>query len=736
MNIPIWNRPLRISRSETRLLSLFLRLILSAGLLVCLYRIGTQALATWNAREDTPESLRRAIRWEPSNGRYHARLARSLQFSFEDVTVEEVVGHYQRAVELDPFRADAWADLGAAYEWAARIPEAQRAYQRAQELFPSSPAINWKLANFYLRSGDNLRAYAAMRRALRGSAELRRAAFDLAWRATGDADRILAEMIPPDAPLLFDYIAYLCETQRLDAAAAAWKRLLNDRLPFEPRASFGYLGMLMKYGRANELVAAWDALAGRFPAVIPARRPANLIINGDFEDAILNGGLDWQILQVEGVEAQVDALVAFSGARALRVSFDGSQNFEYFHVLQYVPVQPGTRYRLTADFYTPRSWPSAAARRGTGAWRLRAATHQTSECPTPGVLATLRTPARRPRHLGLSLSAAAGSLRAARRCGYPCHSLDTSHRETHNYPSPCTFMKSITRSNSGRSAADSNAMDDLQTNSLREAVPVEQRVQQIRQGFRQLERRDWTLWGSALIIILSLTGAVISFSMSVLSRPDEPFFQFHISQSVRGLVGLVLLFSVFAVHQEVRLKRMARQLAEQVEIAGEQQIRAEQFMKLAILDPLTSLHNRRFAEERLAAEIARSKRHGRALTVALLDLNDFKKINDQYGHAAGDQVLKEFAQQLTRAIRGSDLAARVGGDEFVVLLPECSPAQVQLVLERLRHLNIPWGGEEIPISFSAGWTDYQAGESAELLLQRADHALYADKRSHKGATAS
>lgn len=69
-------------------------------------------------------------------------------------------------------------------------------------------------------------------------------------------------------------------------------------------------------------------------------------------------------------------------------------------------------------------------------------------------------------------------------------------------------------------------------------------------------------------------------------------------------------------------------------------------------------------------------------------------------------------------------------------LPECSPAQVEHVLGRLRKMTIPWGGEQIPVTFSAGWTDYQAGESAAQLLQRADHALYAEKRSSKGATPS
>ena len=113
-----------------------------------------------------------------------------------------------------------------------------------------------------------------------------------------------------------------------------------------------------------------------------------------------------------------------------------------------------------------------------------------------------------------------------------------------------------------------------------------------------------------------------------------------------------------------------------------------------------------------------------------LDLDEFKQVNDRYGHFAGDLALKEFAQRLTRAIRGSDLPVRIGGDEFLVLLPECQLGQVQHVLARLSPLEIDLNGEKVSFTFASGWTDYQPGELPEELLQRADAALYNDKH-HK-----
>lgn len=115
----------------------------------------------------------------------------------------------------------------------------------------------------------------------------------------------------------------------------------------------------------------------------------------------------------------------------------------------------------------------------------------------------------------------------------------------------------------------------------------------------------------------------------------------------------------------------------------------------------------------------------------MVDLDDFKKINDQYGHEAGDTALKMFSARLTSATRGSDLAVRLGGDEFLVLLPECQPGQVQHVLDRLAPLNFTVGERKVSLEFSAGWTDYQLGETAQQLLKRTDRALYAQKAIRK-----
>lgn len=249
---------------------------------------------------------------------------------------------------------------------------------------------------------------------------------------------------------------------------------------------------------------------------------------------------------------------------------------------------------------------------------------------------------------------------------------------------------------------------------------------------RELSRSDnpnWWLLGHSIFVIALLTLVVIPFSIPAIARKVEIDLGIKATDVVLGLVILVVLFDLFAAYQQFLIRRLRRQLAEK-------QGHSDLLRNLAMLDPLTGLYNRRFAEQRLAAEVSRSERKGHPLTVLTLDLNNFKEINDTYGHAAGDQVLQEFAVQLNKVIRGSDLAVRLGGDEFLVLLPECTVEQLQLVVGRLGVLEVDWQGQKIPVTFSAGWKQYQAGERPDEMLARADQILYSRKRASKKVQAT
>lgn len=267
----------------------------------------------------------------------------------------------------------------------------------------------------------------------------------------------------------------------------------------------------------------------------------------------------------------------------------------------------------------------------------------------------------------------------------------------------------------------------------------EQQIQQMevaRGHLKRLERRDWWLWWSAITVMLLLTLAVIVVSLPSIIKESDQIFQVNFSLAIHALVALVLLFNVYTVYQQWLIKRLRAQTVKHLEMLSRLRMRAEEFHQLATRDPLTGLSNRRLGEERLGGEVARSERHGHPLSVLLLDLNRFKDINDRYGHAAGDAVLKAFAERLNKIIRASDLAVRLGGDEFLVILPECPPERIPALRKRLGCLQMEWQGQSFEVSSAAGWAGYEKGETPAQLLERADKSLYANKRSERGKQVS
>jgi len=154
-------------------------------------------------------------------------------------------------------------------------------------------------------------------------------------------------------------------------------------------------------------------------------------------------------------------------------------------------------------------------------------------------------------------------------------------------------------------------------------------------------------------------------------------------------------------------------------------------------DQLTQVANRRGLLQAFDAERARVERGG-ALAVGLLDIDNFKRLNDELGHAAGDVALRSLADVVGKTLRPTDLVARYGGEEFVVLLPETPVAEGQQILTRLQR-SLSGGlfmheNKQVFVTFSAGVTDYRAGEAIEAALERADQALYEAKRTGKNRT--
>ena len=173
------------------------------------------------------------------------------------------------------------------------------------------------------------------------------------------------------------------------------------------------------------------------------------------------------------------------------------------------------------------------------------------------------------------------------------------------------------------------------------------------------------------------------------------------------------------------LKRRNQLLEAEVE-------RLRVYKEYAYTDVLTEVPNRRFYYERLGQEVARARRNGHQLSVALIDLDHFKALNDRAGHRAGDQVLKFFAQFLRANLRQEDVVSRLGGDEFTLLLPDTMVENAKFLVERIRQkldrieLSID-GRNRCELTFSCGLASYQPGLLAEDLIEEADHSLFTAK---------
>ena len=177
-----------------------------------------------------------------------------------------------------------------------------------------------------------------------------------------------------------------------------------------------------------------------------------------------------------------------------------------------------------------------------------------------------------------------------------------------------------------------------------------------------------------------------------------------------------------------------RSLVRRKRAADRQRTRMQDSLRLALVDPLTGLYNRRYAAPQLNAIAAHAADTGNAYAVMIVDLDRFKRVNDQHGHAAGDLVLVEVARRLTANLRDGDLLARIGGEEFLIALPDSTLTDAGSVAERLcqaveeRPIRLP-SGQGLTVTVSIGVAVSGGGISVDAVVEEADLALLDSKVS-------
>jgi diguanylate cyclase (GGDEF)-like protein len=234
-----------------------------------------------------------------------------------------------------------------------------------------------------------------------------------------------------------------------------------------------------------------------------------------------------------------------------------------------------------------------------------------------------------------------------------------------------------------------------------------------------------------------------------ISGPAESIFPYMCIPLVAHgeTVGLLFLQRLGTTAQggsiapESKLQ-LASALGEEVSLALANLKLRDTLRQQSLRDPLTGLYNRRFLEEYLVHERVRATRKNRPLSVIMLDIDHFKRVNDTFGHDAGDAVLRRMGLVLQGHVRGSDIACRIGGEEFALLLPEASLViayqRAERILDTVRHMQIKHRGQTLgAITVSLGVAAFpKHGDTPEALIRAADQALYQAKQGGRNKLAS
>lgn len=285
---------------------------------------------------------------------------------------------------------------------------------------------------------------------------------------------------------------------------------------------------------------------------------------------------------------------------------------------------------------------------------------------------------------------------------------------------------------------------DMRTGVLREKRALEDFLSQLTEGLQTL---DDNLHAAAKTQIDSFDegrrlGSAMDAHMqgiesAMLSADALEKLKATLSVRVQAIRGQMEAFRRIEEARAAEVEREMAVLAERLsalEIEAEglrERVRAEH--RQALLDPLTGLANRLAYDERMEHEFQRWRRYGAPLVLSVWDVDHFKRVNDSYGHQAGDKVLRVIATLLKGQTRAADFVCRYGGEEFIILLPETSLANAWTCLEKIRlavaSAEFRHRSERVKVTVSCGMAQFRDGDTVEDVFNRADRALYAAKRA-------
>ena len=243
----------------------------------------------------------------------------------------------------------------------------------------------------------------------------------------------------------------------------------------------------------------------------------------------------------------------------------------------------------------------------------------------------------------------------------------------------------------------------------------------------EVEERDFQLWSIVVLCVIVLGAGVAALAYPILEEATRRRWDGSmLPQLVFGLTVLIVLFNIYLLQQRRELRRTREDLLHEL-------LERQQAEKLSLLDPLTQAYNRRYMDEVMTKDLSRLDRNGVCATFLMIDIDDFKNVNTQFGHLVGDRVLAETAALMKKAFRAADTIIRFGGDEFLVLLEGATLEQAQAAVSRLEKIVAAWNSKGtikgFHLSLSCGMALYEKGSALDDVLLKADEDMYSRKNA-------
>ena len=303
-------------------------------------------------RTGLPNEMRKGAEMVPGNAEIWDRLGRYYLLSFSDPNIPLAISTLQRAVDVDPLSENYWLDLATAYDANGDTAGAERAYEEAHRVYPTSAVVDWNYGNFLLRENKQAQALDEIDKAVRGDPNLLTLAISRVWHSSEDVNELLDHVIPPNVNSYTQALDFFESIHQLQPGMAVWERLVACKQPIALARIFNFWNDLMREDDNVEALRIWNegvAAAGE-PGL--AVQGESLISDGTFREGFPNGGLGWRWTAQGGTVIDFDSATPDGKGRSVRLDFSGTVNSNITEPLQYVAVQPGKTYHFHAAIRT------------------------------------------------------------------------------------------------------------------------------------------------------------------------------------------------------------------------------------------------------------------------------------------------------------------------------------------------------------------------------------------------